>query len=203
MGEPQNEKQQAQTSVEVENEEAVKEETKEEVKEEAKDEVSEKKAKKEDKKVAKLEKALKKAEEERDAFKDSYQRTFSEFNNFKKRNATASSQANQNGMCDAIAKILPVIDNFERALEHVDEQQDDAFAQGVSMVYKQLIDILNGMEVKEIPAQDEKFDPNVHQAIQQVDAEEGVEPGTVVTVVQKGYMLADKILRHSMVIVSK
>ena len=158
----------------------------------------------EDKKIAKLTKALEKAEEEKCAFKDSYQRTFSEFNNFKKRNQGAVGCAMKDGACDAIAKILPVLDNFERALEHAEEQEDSAFADGVSMVYKQLVEILASMEVSEIPSLGEQFDPNVHHAIQQIEVEEDeAAPNTVVMVVQKGYMLGEKILRHSMVIVSK
>lgn len=159
--------------------------------------------KSQDKKLKKLKDKIAKVEEERDAFKDSYQRTFSEFNNFKKRNQSAICMAMKDGMGDAIEKILPVLDNFERALEHAEEQEDDAFVQGVLMVYKQLTDILASIEVSEIPAMGEPFDPNVHQAIQQVEAEDGVAPNTVVTVVQKGYKMCDKILRHSMVIVSK
>ena len=155
------------------------------------------------KEIIELKEALAKAEEERDSFKDSYQRTFSEFNNYKKRNQTATSQAVTTGVCDAIEKILPVLDNFERALEHAEDQKDDAFATGVSMVYKQLADIVAGMGVEEIPALGEQFDPNLHQAIQQVEPENGQESDTVVGVVQKGYTLGDRILRHSMVIVSK
>jgi molecular chaperone GrpE len=108
------------------------------------------------------------------------------------------------GSCDTVAKILPVLDNFERALEHAEDQEDSAFADGVSLVYKQLVDILAGMGVSEIPSMGEPFDPNVHHAIQQIEAEEGeAPPNTVVMVVQKGYVLGEKILRHSMVIVSK
>jgi molecular chaperone GrpE len=154
-------------------------------------------------KLAQLEKALEKAEIERDSFKDSYQRTFSDFNNYKKRNQAAVSQAIKTGVCDVIEKILPVLDNLERALSHVDDKQEDPMAQGVSMVYKQLLDIMSGLGVKEIPALGEAFDPNLHQAVQQAEAEDGQEENTVVTVVQKGYMLDDRIIRHSMVIVSK
>lgn len=157
----------------------------------------------EDKKITKLTKALEKAEKERDTYLDSYQRTFSEFNNFKKRNQTAAACARKDGCADTVEKILPVIDNFERALAHVEESTDKAFADGVTMLYKQLTDVMASLGVKEIPAEGEPFDPNVHQAIQQVEAEEGVAADTVVQVVQKGYTLGDKIIRHSMVIVSK
>lgn len=152
--------------------------------------------------AARLEEELKKAVEERDAFKDSYLRTFSDYNNYKKRNQTIASQANKAGTGDVIEKILPVLDNLERALEHVDGNED-ALAAGVSMVYKQLSDIIAGMGVKEIPALGEEFDPSLHHAIQQQEAGEGVPPNKVVAVVQKGYMLDDRILRHSMVVVSK
>ncbi|MBT3318684.1 MAG: nucleotide exchange factor GrpE [Clostridia bacterium] len=181
------------------------------VSQDTKEQIKTKPVKLEDKKIAKLTKALKKAEEEncaleeaKCAFKDSYQRTFSEFNNFKKRNQSAIGCAIKDGACDTVAKMLPVLDNFERALEHAEEQEDSAFADGVSMVYKQLVDILTGMDVAEIPSLGEPFDPNVHHAIQQIEVEEDdVQPNTVVMVVQKGYMLGEKILRHSMVIVSK
>lgn len=153
--------------------------------------------------IKKLETALAKAEEERDAFKDNYQRTFSEFNNFKKRNQSAVSQAITTGVCDAVEKILPVLDNLERALGHVEDLDEDPMAKGVTMVLTQLKDILTGMGVKEISAKGEPFDPCVHQAIQQTESKEGEVPGTVAQVVQKGYILGDKILRHSMVIVNK
>ncbi len=175
-----------------------------EVSQEEKKNTKDKAVKLQDKKIVKLEKALAQAEDEKCSFKDSYQRTFSEFNNFKKRNQSAIGCAMKDGACDTVAKILPVLDNFERALEHAEDQEDSAFADGVSLVYKQLVDILIGMGVSEIPSLGEQFDPNVHHAIQQVEVEEGeAEPNTVVMVVQKGYMLGEKILRHSMVIVSK
>lgn len=154
-------------------------------------------------KIARLERELAKALEERDSFKDSYQRTFSDYNNYKKRNQSLASQAVRTGTCDAIERILPVLDNLERALEHVNEQSDDAVSKGIAMVYKQLSDIIAAMEVREIPALGYEFDPNFHHAIQQVEAKEGDTPGTVAAVVQKGYMLDNRILRHSMVIVNK
>ncbi len=155
------------------------------------------------KEIAKLEKALAQAIEERDSFKESYQRTFSDYSNYKKRNQALASQAMKTGACDAIEKILPVVDNLERALEHTDENSDDALAKGVLMVYKQLKDVLASLGVKEIPALGCAFDPNVHEAIQQVEAKDGQASGTVAAVALKGYMLDDRILRHSMVIVNK
>lgn len=160
-------------------------------------------AKRKDKETAKLEKALAAAIEERDSFKDSYQRTFSDYNNYKKRNQMLAAQAMKTGAGEVIEKILPVIDNFERALEHVNCEDANPLAQGVLMVYRQLMDIMACFGVTEIPALGEKFDPNLHNAIQQVDAPEGQSPGTISVVALKGYMLDDKVLRHSMVIVNK
>jgi molecular chaperone GrpE len=155
------------------------------------------------KEVLKLQEELGKAIEERDLMTDKYQRTFSDFNNYKKRNEALAYQAMKTGECDTIEKILPVLDNMERALEHVSDKDEDAVAKGVSMVYKQLSDIIAGMGVTEIPALGMEFDPNLHQAIQQVEAGEGETPGTIAAVAQKGYMQGDKVLRHSMVIVNK
>lgn len=156
-----------------------------------------------DKETAKLEKALAAAIEERDSFKDSYQRTFSDYNNYKKRNQMLAAQAMKTGAGEVIEKILPVIDNFERALEHVNGKEADPLAQGVLMVYKQLTDIIAGFGVTEIPALGKEFDPNLHHAIQQVETQPGETPGTISVVALKGYMLDDKVLRHSMVIVNK
>ncbi len=153
--------------------------------------------------MAKLEKALAAAIEERDSFKDSYLRTFSDYNNYRKRNQTLAAQAMKTGAVEVIEKILPVIDNFERALEHVNGEDEDPLAQGVMMVYKQLTGIITGFGVTEIPALGKEFDPNLHHAIQQADTKDGETPGTVSAVALKGYMLDDKVLRHSMVIVNK
>jgi molecular chaperone GrpE len=155
------------------------------------------------KEAARLEKALAQAIEERDAFKDSYQRTFSDYNNYKKRNQALTSQAMKTGAGEVLEKILPVLDNLERAIEHAGESSDEALAKGVSMVYKQFSDVITALGVKEIPALGCEFVPNLHQAIQQVDANEGEKPGTVAAVAQKGFMLDDRVLRHSMVIVNK
>lgn len=181
------------------------EEQKENAEEQANDGVKESPREKNhrNKDAARLEKALSQAIEERDSYRDSYQRTFSDYNNYKKRNQALASQAMKAGACEVIEKILPVVDNIERALEHVDESSDNALEKGVMMVYKQLSDILASLGVKEIPARGCQFDPNVHQAIQQVEAAEGEAPGTVSAVALKGYTLDDRVVRHSMVIVNK
>ncbi len=155
------------------------------------------------KETAKLEEALIAAIAERDSYKDSYQRTFSDYNNYKKRNQMLAAQAMKAGAGEVLEKILPVIDNFERAIEHVNGEDADPLAQGVLMVYKQLIDIMTGFGVTEIPALGKVFDPNLHHAIQHAETKEGETPGTISAVALKGYMQGDKVLRYSMVIVNK
>jgi len=151
----------------------------------------------------KLEAALEAAEKERDDFKDKYLRTFSDFNNYKKRSLTAAALANCEGQAEAIAKILPVLDSFERALEPMGDSSEDPFVQGMFMVYRQLSDAISSLGCKEIPAHGEAFDPNLHQAISLEEAAEGQPSGMVTGVMQKGYTLGDKVIRHSMVMVSK
>lgn len=98
-----------------------------------------------------------------------------------------------------MAELIPVIDNMERALDSADK--GTAVYQGVELVLKQLLDTLGKFGLKEIPAEDEPFDPNFHQAVMQ-DHICGVEPGKVVDVLQKGYKLNEKVVRATMVKVS-
>ncbi len=155
------------------------------------------------KKSSKADKKLAEALAERDDFKDKYQRTFSEFNNYKKRMASTRAEAIKDGQCDAVAKILPVLDSFERALEHIEDGEESALAQGFKMVYKQLILAVEQMGITEMGAPGDEFDPNLHQAIQMVDTPEDEKSGTVAGVVQKGYKMEDRVIRHCMVMVNK
>ena len=99
--------------------------------------------------------------------------------------------------------MLPVIDNLERALDvKVDDPNVKNYAKGFEMIYQQLVHILEMEGVKEIEAKDKPFDPNFHQALMQ-EAKEGVEPGMVIEVLQKGYMLKDRVLRATLVKVSE
>jgi Molecular chaperone GrpE (heat shock protein) len=94
--------------------------------------------------------------------------------------------------------MLPVMDNLERAVEAAADSKDDALKNGVSMVLKQMADVYGKMDVKPIDRLGEKFDPNLENAIMQGAPEDG-DPGCVCQVLQKGYMIGDKVLRHAMV----
>ena len=101
---------------------------------------------------------------------------------------------------DLINQILPILDNFERAIENA--EADNGFQQGVMMIYEQLIEMLNANGLKEIECLGEDFDPNFHHAVF-MEEKENTEEGTVLEVLQKGYMLKDKVIRPSMVKVAK
>ena len=126
------------------------------------------------------------------------QRVQADFENFRRRNESVRADAYADGRKDTAALMLPVLDNLERAVEAAAGSPDDALKNGVEMVLKQMTDAYGKLEVKPIDRLGEKFDPNLENAILQGTADEG-EPGTVCQVLQKGYMIGDKVLRHAMV----
>ena len=126
------------------------------------------------------------------------QRVQADFENFRRRNESVRADAYADGKKDTAAMMLPVLDNLERALEAAAGSPDEALRNGVEMVLKQMTDAYGKLEVKPINRLGEKFDPNLENAILQGTEDEG-EPGTVCQVLQKGYMIGDKVLRHAMV----
>ena len=176
-------------------EDMAKEEGKEEAKEEAKEE---KKDKKKKEKTDKKQEALKQRIEE---LEDRVKRQMAEFENFRKRTEKEKTMMFETGAKSVIEKILPVVDNFERGLSAISEnEKDGAFAQGMEMIYKQLMTELENMEVKPIPAVGEEFNPDFHNAVMQVESEE-YESGVIAQELQKGYTYRDNVVRHSMVAV--
>lgn len=166
-------------------------ETKEESKEEKKD-------KKKKEKTDKKQEALKQKVEE---LEDRVKRQMAEFENFRKRTEKEKTMMFETGAKSVIEKILPVVDNFERGLATVSEEEKDSpFAQGMEMIYKQLMTELENMQVKPIPAVGEEFNPDFHNAVMQVESDE-YESGIVAQELQKGYTYRDSVVRHSMVAV--
>lgn len=136
---------------------------------------------------------------------DKVVRQMAEFDNFRKRTDKEKSEMFSNGEKVVIEAILPVIDNFERALDMAGgagEEQKDPFMEGMEKVYKQLMDELEKLGVKHIEALGADFDPNIHNAVMQEETEE-YESGKVCKELQKGYMLNDSVIRHSMVSVAQ
>ncbi len=132
---------------------------------------------------------------------DKVKRQMAEFDNFRKRTDKEKNAMFETGARSVIEKILPVVDNFERGLASIpEEEKGTPFAEGMEMIYKQLIGELEKMEVKPIPAVGEEFDPNLHNAVMQVESEE-YESGVVAQELQRGYTYRDSVVRHSMVAV--
>lgn len=158
----------------------------------------EKKEKKKKEKADKKQEALKEKIEE---LEDRVKRQMAEFENFRKRTDKEKTAMFETGAKSVIEKILPVVDNFERGLAAVPEEEKGAgFAQGMEMIYKQLMTELENMDVKPIPAVGEEFNPDYHNAVMQVESEE-FEAGVVAQELQKGYTYRDSVVRHSMVAV--
>lgn len=177
----------AETEETAEVEEAAEEETAEEAAEEEKP-----------KKKRRDRKADKQAEQIRE-LQDKYQRQIAEFDNFRKRTEKEKSQMYAMGAKDVLERMLEVLDNFERGLEAVDEDQaDDAFVQGMQMVYKQMLETLDKLGVKPIEAVGQPFDPDYHNAVMHEENEDAGE-NEITEEFQKGYLYHDDVIRHSMV----
>lgn len=164
-------------------------------------EQEEKKVKKKDKHTDKLNDAYNKVSE----LEDALLRSKAEFVNYRKR--LEEEQVRLMKFCneDIVKEILPVIDNFERAISMDDDNLDDEvskFLSGFKIIYGNLVSILNEYEVSEIKSLNEVFDANYHQAML-TEEREGIEAGMVIEVLQKGYLLKGKVIRPSMVKVSK
>ena len=143
-------------------------------------------------------KALDEANARADEYLALAQRVQADFENYRRRNESVRTDAYADGRKDTAALMLPVLDNLERAVEAAAGSPDEALRNGVEMVLKQMTDAYGKLEVKPINRLGEKFDPNLENAILQGTEEDG-EPGTVCQVLQKGYMIGDKVLRHAMV----
>lgn len=132
---------------------------------------------------------------------DKYQRCLAEFDNFRKRTEKEKTQMYEIGAKSIIEKVLPVVDNFERGLAAVpEENKEDAFVDGMNKIYKQLMTMLEEADVKPIEAVGKEFDPNLHNAVMQTESEE-YDSGIVAQELQKGYTYRDSVVRHSMVAV--
>ncbi len=165
------------------------------------EEASSKAAKKEKKKKEKTDKKQDVLKEKIDELEDRVKRQMAEFDNFRKRTEKEKTAMFETGAKSVIEKILPVVDNFERGLATVPEgEKGGAFAQGMEMIYKQLLTELEAIDVKPIEAVGQEFNPEFHNAVMQVESEE-YESGVIAQELQKGYTYRDSVVRHSMVAV--
>ena len=140
-----------------------------------------------------------KKDEKIEELTDRLTRQMAEFDNFRKRSEREKSQMYEIGAKDVIEKILPVVDNFERGLQGLtEEEKADPFVEGVDKIYKQLMTTLEGIGVKPIEAVGQEFDPDFHNAVMHVE-DEAFGENTIAEEFQKGYTYRDSVVRHSMV----
>jgi molecular chaperone GrpE len=127
------------------------------------------------------------------------QRTAAEFDNYKKRTAREKEALYQDATCDVVAAFLPVVDNLERAIQAANNDAgNNSLKEGIELVYRQFGDVLKKLNVEVIEAVGKEFDPNLHNAVSHVE-DENYGENEVVEEFQKGYILKDKVIRHSMV----
>ena len=166
--------------------------------EESQSDSEDKEGKKFFKKKDKKQDALK---EKVDELEDKVKRQLAEFENFRNRTEKEKTQMFETGAKSVIEKILPIVDNFERGLAAVpEEEKGSSFAQGMELIYKQLMTELEKLEVKPIEAVGAEFDPNFHNAVMQVESEE-YDTGVIAQELLKGYTYRGQVVRHSMVAV--
>lgn len=155
------------------------------------------------KRIQELEEEVLKLKEEVATNKNAYFKAYADADNLKKRLQTEADNVRKYRIQSFASEVLPVLDSLERALDvKVEDQNIKNYVKGFEMIYTQLKAILVNEGVVEIAALDQPFDPNYHQALMQ-EAKEGVESGMVIEVLQKGYMLKDRVLRATLVKVSE
>ena len=129
-------------------------------------------------------------------FRDRYLRTLADFENFRKRSEREKNDFQRYALAGLIRDLLPVLDNFDRGLDHAEE--GDEFHKGMALIYKQLFDVLQRHGLKPITESGVRFDPNIHEGVVRVE-DSSVPSHTVVEVMQKGYFLHDRLIRPAMV----
>ena len=140
-----------------------------------------------------------KSEQKVEELTDRLKRTMAEFDNFRKRTEKEKAAMYEVGAKSVIEKILPVVDNFERGMATLSEEEAHSpFAEGMDKIYKQLLTTLEGMDVKAIEAVGQEFNPDFHNAVMHVE-DESVGENIVVEEFQKGYLYRENVVRHSMV----
>ncbi len=151
--------------------------------------------------VEEIRKLIKKADEAEN-WKSKYLYATAELDNFRKRSAKERSDLIKYAGKNILYDLLEVVDNFDRAIE-ADKKESDpkVIVQGIEIVYKQLLKVLDSYSVKSIDSKEKRFDPEIHEAIQKIHTDEA-EPGTIISELQKGYFHKDKILRPARVVVA-
>jgi len=152
----------------------------------------------------KAKEALKASEEKYNELHDKYLRLGAEFDNYRKRTLRERTDLIKTAGDEVLKQILPVVDNFERALKAMDQANDiDALKEGVVLIYNNFKDFIQQQGIKEIPALNETFNLEVHEAVATIPAPAEEQKGKIIEVVQKGYILHEKVIRFSKVVVGE
>ena len=152
----------------------------------------------------KLEKELEKAQKIIDEQKDKYLRLSAEFDNFRKRTIKEKAELIKNGGEKTICAVLPILDDFERALQNIQKAEDiKAVAEGVDLIFQKFQKVLAQEGLKEMKPVGETFDTDFHEAVALVPAPNDEQKGKVLDCVQTGYKLNDKVIRHAKVVVAQ
>lgn len=194
---------QAEEIIKEDDEKAAEEAGEEEIKEEAEEEdasgTEEQDEQKEPEKKGFFKKKKDKKDEKIEELTDMVKRQMAEFDNYRKRTEKEKASMYEIGAREVIEKILPIVDNFERGLAAVpEEEKETPFVDGMNKIYRQLLSVFEGMGVKAIESVGQEFNPDYHNAVMHVEDEEAGE-NTVVEEFQKGYTYKDTVIRHSMV----
>lgn len=123
-----------------------------------------------------------------------------DFDNYRKRTNELNKRTKEEGVVEVVEKFLPILDNLRLAIQAI---SDEKIAEGVKMIYRQITDMLASMNITEIPALGEQFDPNLHNAITLVKVKDADKANMIIEVMQKGYRMGDRVIRHSVVKVAK
>jgi molecular chaperone GrpE len=167
-------------------------------------EQKEESSKEKDSNSKKANKQIKELEEVIDQKNDQFIRLQAEFDNYRKRTLKEKMELTKSAGESLLVNILPLVDDFERALDSMKEsKKDDPVKQGLDLIYKRFIDFLNQNGVKEIEAAGQEFDTDLHEAITKIPAPSEELKGKIVDVVQKGYMLNDKVIRYAKVVIGE
>lgn len=143
-------------------------------------------------------------EDELQSMKEKYLRLVAEFDNYRKRTNRERLDLISTAGENTISKILPVLDDFDRAKKSAeDDKNDEVFTEGVSMVYGKLFGIMNQMGLKSMETAGEEFNPEFHEALTEIPVPEDDMKGKIVDTIEKGYILNDKIIRYAKVVVGK
>ena len=151
----------------------------------------------------KLKEELAESNRKLEELQDKYMRQVAEYSNFKKRTAKEKLEIRENVKASMLHDFLPVIDDIDRAMEHLETADVEATKEGVKLIYQKFMDYLKSQDLTEIQAMGEDFNTDFHEAVTQFPVDDEAKKGKVIDVIQKGYKINDKVVRYSKVVVGQ